>query len=713
MEQTSEVMPAGQADPVIAGIAGLAQKFGLNPPEGLFAFLPRTRDGFLPFHQAGSAMDLVGLRWEPHAVRKLPRRADFYPALVAVENGGAIAVLELAGSDLLVSRTGQGEAQWVPLAEIEPEFAGELITVAGNPDALREQSAPWHVKARGHWFWSELRKERRAFRPVLLASLLINVLGLALPLFSMNVYDRVLPNQAEATLWVLGVGVFLAFVLEFALRTARTTLVDTIGKSLDLRLSQKIFSRILALPLNERRGSTGGLAARVNEYAVVRDFFASTTIVSMVDVGFLVLFIAVMAIIAGWLALIPLVAMAIMAVAGFRLQRKVVEAARDAQSDYGLQQTMLVESVAGLETLKSVSGERSMMGRWQSLADIGSHSQLRLKKINAEAVAMASVFQQFTSVALVIGGYYLFASGEITMGAIIAIVMLASRSLNPAAQLAFLLTRGRQAHEALESIADLFAKPDERQRGSMSLPMQAGGHRVRFDNLSFAYPDAQSRALDQITLDIAPGERIAVIGRVASGKSTLGRVLCGLYEPTEGALQIDGIDSRQFRPVDLRQTFRFVGQDANLFTGSIRDNLAMAKPGASDQELITALQASGAGHFLAKDATGVERPVGEQGRQLSGGQRAFLSLARAFVTPSDLIFLDEPTGAMDSQSEKLLVERLQSLLSDKQTLIVSTHRPALFALCDRIIVMDQGRVVADGPKDQILSQSVRQGGLVQ
>lgn len=713
MEQTSEVLPAGRADPVVAGIAGLAEKFGLSLPAGLFAFLPRSRDGLLPFHQAGPAMDLVGLRWEQHSARKLPRRADFYPALVATKGGGAIAALELAGSDLLIRSVDRDEAHWVPLAEIEGDFAGELITVTGNPDALREQSAPWHVKARGHWFWSEMRKERQALRPVLLASLLINVLSLSLPLFSMNVYDRVLPNQAEATLWVLGLGVFLSFVLEFSLRTARTTLVDTIGKRLDLRLSQKIFSRILALPLDERRGSTGGLAARVNEYAVVRDFFASTTIVSIVDVAFLVVFIGVMAVIAGWLALVPLLAMAVMAVAGFRLQRKVVEAARDAQSDHGLQQTMLVESVAGLETLKSVSGERSMMGRWQSLADMGSTSQLRLKKINAEAVALASVFQQFTSVALVIGGYYMFAAGEITLGAIIAIVMLAARSLSPAAQLAFLLTRGRQAHEALESIADLFAKADERQRGSMSLAVQAGGHRVRFDNLSFAYPDAQVRALDQVSLDIAPGERIAVIGRVASGKSTLGRVLCGLYEPTDGALQINGIDSRQFRPADLRQTFRFVGQDANLFTGSIRDNLAMAKPGVSDQELIAVLQASGAGNFLAKDATGVERPVGEQGRQLSGGQRAFLSLARAFVTPSDLVFLDEPTGAMDSQSEKLLVERLQGMLSENQTLIVSTHRPALFALCDRIIVMDQGRIVADGPKEQILSQGVRQDGLVQ
>ena len=710
MEQTSEFSAAGRHDPVIAGIERVAAKFGFDVPRGMFEMLPRTAQGLLPFHQAGAALDLVGLNWDPHSARKLPRRADYYPALIRTADDGALAVLEMAGNDLLVSRSGT-EPLWVPLAEVEQEFAGDLLTVAGNPDILREQSAPWHVKARGHWFWSELRKERVAFRPILLASLLINLLALALPLFSMNVYDRVLPNQAEASLWVLGTGVLLAFAMEFALRTARTNLVDVIGKRLDLRLSQKIFGRLLATPLNERRGSTGGLAARVGEYTVVRDFFASTTIVSIVDVAFLVVFVAVIAYIAGWLALVPMVAIAIMAMAGFRLQRLVTDAARDAQSDHGLQQTMLVESVAGMETLKSVTGEKAMLGRWQALAEVGSTSQLRLKRINAFAVALASTFQQVSSVALVIGGYYLFAAGQITMGAIIAIVMLASRSLSPAAQLAFLITRGRQAREALDSIEDLFAKPDERQKGSMSMPVRSGEYRVKLDNLSFAYPDTQVAALDRISLEIAPGERIAIIGRVASGKSTLGRLICGLYEPTDGAMLINGIDSRQFRPTDLRHSFRFVGQDANLFTGSIRDNIAIAKPGASESEIITALNASGASDYLAKDATGFDRPVGEQGRQLSGGQRAFLSLSRAFVAPCDLLFLDEPSGAMDSQSERLLVERLRQQLSDKQTLIVSTHRPALFSLCDRIIVMDQGRIVADGPKDQILAQGARQAGL--
>jgi ATP-binding cassette, subfamily C, bacterial LapB len=711
--QVEEFSAAEVRDPVIAAVVRLAGKFGFNPPPGLFGLLPRDGDGRLPFHQAGVALDLVGLNWELQQLRKLPRRPEFYPALVRLADGAVVAVLELANQDMLVWRSAEAEAVWMPAADLAAEYGGELVTVVGNPDKLREEAAPWHSKSRKHWFWSELRKEQAAFRPILLASLLVNLLALALPLFSMNVYDRVIPNEAEATLWVLATGVLLAFSLEFALRSARTNVVDQIGKRLDLRLSQKIFSRILASPMSERRGSTGALAARVGEYAIVRDFFASTTIVTVVDMGFLVLFIAVIAYIAGWLALVPIAIITIMAAAGLYLQRKVTDASRDAQADHGLQQTMLVESMAGAETLKSISGERAMLGRWQSLAEIGSHSQLRLRRINALAVTMAATIQQISSVALVVGGYYLFAAGEITMGAIIAIVMLASRSLAPAGQLAFLLTRGRQARDALDSIEELFGKDDERQHGSMALPAVAAGLSVRLDEVSFAYPETSVNALDRINLTIAPGEKIAIIGRVASGKSTLGRIICGLYEAGEGAMSINGVDSRQFRPSELRQAFRFVGQDASLFTGSIKDNIAISKPGASDAEILSALNRSGAAAYLAKDETGFDRQVGEQGRRLSGGQRAFLSLSRAFLTPCELLFLDEPTGAMDSQTERLFVERLQQTLSEKQTLIVSTHRPSLFSLCDRIIVMDQGRVVADGPKDEILSQGGRQAGIDQ
>lgn len=537
---------------------------------------------------------------------------------------------------------------------------------------------------------------------MLVASVIINLLAIALPLFTMNVYDRVIPNKAQATLWVLAIGVLLAFGLEFALRRARTSVIDEISRRLDLRLSQKIFGRLLATPLESRKGHTGALAARVAEYGVVRDFFAATTVTLIVDTVFLVVFVAVIALIAGWLALVPLAIIGMMAIAGWVLQRKVVSAAQDAQADHGLQQTLLVESIAGMETLKSLSGEGAMLGRWRRLAEVGSHSQGRLRDVNALAVGLAQTFQQMSTVCLVIGGYYLFASGAISMGAIIAIVMLSSRSLAPAGQIAFLLTRGRQARTTLDSIERLFDKDDERRRGTGLALSAIRNQPIGLENLAFRYPGASASALDGINLTITPGEKIAVVGRVASGKSTLGRILCGIYQPTDGAMMIGGIDSRQYRPQQVREAFRFVGQDAALFTGSIKDNLALGRLGTTDEALLDALRATGADQFLSRDAGGFDRPVGEGGRSLSGGQRSFLALSRALVSPSELLFLDEPTGAMDSQTEKLFVERLSHSMTPGQTLVISTHRPALFSICDRLIVLDNGHVVADGPIGDVI-----------
>lgn len=718
LQQSTSEAQLQANDPLIEAIGELARRYGLAFSPSLLDSLARDGEGRLPFHQVAPALEHAGLDYDIRDHAKLPTRGDHYPALIGLDEGRAAVVHEAKDGQLLVwmpaGSSGEdtpAEGRWMSRDDLQPMYSGRFISVFGDPDSLREQEAPWHKKARHHWFWSELRKERKSFRSVIVASLIINMLALSLPLFSMNVYDRVIPNRATSTLWVLGIGVLLAFAMEFALRAARTNVIDEIGRRLDIKLSQKIFGRVLGLPLAARQGNTGALAARVSEYAVVRDFFASTTIVLIVDLAFLVLFVAVIAYIAGWLAMVPLVAMTLMAAAGFYLQRQVTDAARDAQSDHGLQQTLLVESVAGMETLKSMNGERAMMGRWYNLAEIGSHSQRRLKKIQSVAVGLAQSFQQISSISLIIGGYYLFDAGVITMGAIIAIVMLASRSLAPAGQIAFLLTRFRQARETLDSIERLFDVPDERRIGGSSLPATVRKATLKLEDCTFAYPDAPVAALDRLNLTINPGERIALIGRVASGKSTLGRLICGLYQPTDGAFLVNGIDSRQFRPQDLRSAFRFVGQDATLFTGSIKDNLSLGHPGTPDEQLFEALRLSGADEFLARDDSGFDRAVGEQGRRLSGGQRSFLALARAFVSPSELLFLDEPTGAMDSQTERLFVERLKGSLSKDQTLVVSTHRPALFDLVDRIIVLDKGKVVADGTKADILARANAQGGM--
>lgn len=690
-------------DDLRACIGKLAERFGLPFAPNYLDGLAVDARGMLPLHQADAALELIGLNCDILQPRRLPRQPDAYPAILALQDGSRIVAHEIRSGDLLVWRPQAEEARWEPVAEIEQVYAGWAATVFGDPTSIRQEGQPWAAQARTHWFWSEVYKLRHQFAPVLVATFVINILALALPLFSMNVYDRVIPNRAEATLWVLALGVATAFALDYALRRARTRVLDHLGRELDMKLSHKIFAKILSAPLADRKGYTGNLVARVGEYGSVRDFFASTTIVLVVDIAFLLLFVLLIAYLAGWLALVPIAAIVAMFVLGARLQRKVLRAAIEAQADHGLQQTLLVESIAGLETLKSLAGEGVMLGRWRQLAEIGSQSQQRLRDISSAAIGLAGTCQQACNVALIVGGYYEFAAGKITMGAIIAIVMLSSRSLSPAAQLAYLLTRGQQARQTLISLQTLWESGDERRKGSASIVPIVRSANIRLDNVTFTYPDALEASLERVNLEVRPGDRIALIGRVASGKSTLGRILCGLYDPDSGSVLVDGIDNRQFRPSDLRNAFRFVGQDAAHFSGTIKDNLSLGAGNVSDARLVAAMEAVGAEQFLSRDAGGFDRAVGEAGVRLSGGQRAFLSMARALVRPSKLLFLDEPTGAMDSQTEKHLVERLSSFLTPEQSLVISTHRPALFGICNRIVVLDRGRIVADGGRDEILS----------
>lgn len=698
--------PAPEAragDPLIACIGQLAERFGVSFVPSILSPLPRSADGRLPLHQAEPALELLGLNCDPSRPEKLPRKAFAYPAIVALEGARLAVIQEIRDRDVLVWRPESNSEQWEPYETVAQLYDGWFATVMGSPSSLREAGSPWEKAAHTHWFWSEFYKLRHQFWPVLVAAALVNFLALAMPLFSMNVYDRVIPNRAQSTLWVLAIGVLLAFALDFSVRRARSHVLDELGRILDLKLSQKIYSKILSSPLANRKGHTGNIVARVSEFTIVRDFFASTTVVLVVDTLFLFLFLAVITYIAGWLVVVPLLSAAVMAVMGLRLQRKVTRAAQEAQIDNGLQQTLLVESIAGIETLKSIAGEGVMLGRWRRLSELGSVSQQRLRHISAAAVSMASTCQQVSSIGLIVGGYYLFDAGKITMGAIIAVVMLASRSLMPAAQLAFLLTRGQQARQVLDSLQVLWEEDDERKMGSTTLAPQIRSATVKFEGLDFTYPESPIASLSGINLEIHPGDRIAIVGRVASGKSTMGRVLCGLYQPTGGSMLIDGIDSRQFRPQEIRSQFRFVGQDSSLFSGTIKDNLALGAHMVRDEDLLEALRKVAADQFLSRDAGGFDRPVGEAGIRLSGGQRSFLTLARALVTPSKLLFLDEPTGAMDSQTEKLFVERLSQSLTPEQTLLISTHRPALFAVCNRLIVIDKGRIVADGPRDQVIA----------
>ncbi|MGH6729100.1 MAG: type I secretion system permease/ATPase, partial [Sphingomicrobium sp.] len=695
--------PSREIDPVLDCLTYVAREADRpSSPVLLCAGLALADDGTLPFHQVEPALEQVGMRAEPLSRRLRGWPSAKCPAILELEDDRAAVLLDTRDTDGLIYAPGVVEPMWVKLAEIEPAYTGRAVIVEADPTREREGERPWDKARRNHWFWSEIWKVRREFQPVLLAALIVNLLALAMPLFTMNVYDRVIPNKAVSTLWVLALGVMLALGFDFVLRLARARLIDEVGRKLDAKLSQKLFEKVMNLPMAERQGSTGALARRISEYELVRDFFASTTIVLAVDVVFLFLFLALITVLAGWLVAVPLVGIAVMLVAGLSLQKAMGRAALDAQADASLQHSVLVESIAGAETLKSVRGEAQMLGRWQRYSGMTAATQERLRRLTAVAVNLASISQQMISVGLLIGGFYRFQEGEMTMGAIIAIIMLSSRSLQPVGQLAFVITRGKQAIASLDSLEQMMQVQDERQVAMRSIVPQIRAGQIELNDISFQYPNAARSALSGINLKIAPGERIGIIGRVASGKSTLGRVLCGLYPPTQGTMIIDGLDSRQYHPHDLRDSFRFVAQDSEVFSGTVRDNLMLGAARADDAQLIDAVTRSGADIFLARDAAGFDLQVGERGSRLSGGQRSLLVLARALVSPSKLLFLDEPTGSMDTQTELYFIEHLKAALAPGQTLCVATHRHNMLSILDRLIVIDGGKVIADGPRDDVL-----------
>jgi ATP-binding cassette, subfamily C, bacterial LapB len=661
--------------------------------------------GLVPLDQVDQAIEALGLRcelsnrpanaWSAEDVPTILILANRRPVLLKAIDGG-LCTLWLPGAaiDVTIERT-----------QIAQELSGQALIVRNDPAKEMQRERPWDLASKNHWFWSEVLKERDQIGYVMLASLLINLLAFALPLFTMNVYDRIIPNKATTSLWVMALGVIFAISVEYGLRLARTSLIDEVGRAVDARLSQRLLDKVLNLPLATQRGSTGALARRVTEYEQVRDFFTSTTVVLITDILFLFVFVALIAVLGGWLAVIPIVAMAIMLAAGWVLQRRMATAVTNAQTDASLLQTTLFESIGSLETVKACRAEGKMLGKWRRFSASNAHTQEELRGLTAKAVNLATMCQQGTNIALVIGGFYLFNAGTISMGAIIAIVMLAGRSLAPVGQLAFLMTRGRQAFVTLNSLQMLMEQDDEREKGSQSIVPEIGQGRLQLEHVGFSYPEAGRETLSDISLTIEPGERIGIIGRVASGKSTLGRVLCGLYEPTSGGYGIDGLDSRQHQPHEMRAKLRFVGQDAELFSGTIRENLLVGSEKVSDAQIIDVVAKSGADSFLGRDATGFDFHIGERGSRLSGGQRSFLVLARALMDPAKLLFLDEPTGAMDSHSEKLFVERLQNAIAPRQTVIIATHRMAVLSLVDRLIVMDKGRIVADGPRDDILAKA--------
>jgi ATP-binding cassette subfamily C protein LapB len=552
-----------------------------------------------------------------------------------------------------------------------------------------------------HWFWSVVLAQRGVYRDVLLAALLINLFALAFPMFSMNVYDRVVPNQAVETLWALAIGVCLVMAADMGMRVLRSRFVDEASARIDVQLSAVLMERVLGMRLEHRPTSVGSFAQNLRGFEQVRDFIASSTVTTLIDLPFALLFLAVMVWISPWLALPVVVAGALILAVGWTLQKRLQDLAQTTHRASATRNAMLVESLHGIETIKSQGAEASTQAKWERTNAFLSATQVRMRGITAWATTSTSVLSQAVTVAIIVIGVYLIGERALTMGALIAASTLASRALAPAGQVIGLLMQYQGVRTSLEGLNALMKQPQERPlgRSHVQRPVMKGDIELR--NVSFSYPGRSEPVLSNLNIRIQAGERVALIGRVGSGKSTIQRLMMGLYQPTEGAVLMDGTDLRQLDPADVRRNQAYVSQDVTLFFGTLRDNIAYGMPYADDASVREAAEVACMADFVNRHPQGFDMPVGERGDSLSGGQRQCVGLARAVLHNAPILLLDEPTSAMDYSTEAQITARVGEFTAHR-TVVLVTHRTSMLALVNRVIVIDGGKVVADGPRDRIM-----------
>ncbi|GAB4562765.1 MAG: type I secretion system permease/ATPase [Geothermobacteraceae bacterium] len=558
-----------------------------------------------------------------------------------------------------------------------------------------------------HWFWGVMLENRALYRDVLVAAFLISLFALAMPLFIRNVYDRVVPNHAVDTLWVLASGLAIVLIGDVILKTMRSYFLDLASKRIDVKLSSAIMEKVLGARLENKPLSAGSFAANLRSFETIRDFITSATVTAFIDLPFSIVFLVVIGLIA-WQLTLPIIAgmLLVLVLAGLA-QARMRDLAELTYRAGAQRNATLIESLVGLETLKALGSEGKMQGRWERSVAYLAQVSNRLRLLSAGTLNTASWTAQIVNVALIITGVYLISENQLTMGGLIACSMLSSRALAPLGQAAGLMTQYHHAATALHSLNEIMQQPSERSSEQGFLSRQGFKGAVELRKVSFAYPGQDMAVLRNVSLKIEAGERVGIIGRVGAGKSTLLRLVLGLYQPTDGNITIDGIDLRQVDPAELRRHIGYVSQDVTLFFGSLRENIAMARPDATDQEIIEAVTMAGLADYINNHPQGFDMLIGERGESLSGGQKQAVALARAFIKNPSVLLLDEPTGSMDHSSEEE-IKKTVSDFSRGRTLLLTTHRTSLLELVDRIVVMDQGTIVADGPKEQVI-QALRQG----
>ncbi len=589
------------------------------------------------------------------------------------------------------------------LDEYKKTFSGNILIIKSSYNFRNRLDVSTEKHESKKWFFSTMRKIAKIYYLVILATVFINIFVLAIPLFTMNVYDRVLPNKATETLWVLAIGVIVVIVFDFILKLLRAYFIEQAGKRADIRMSNTIFDHLLNIKLDSKPASTGMFVSRLQSFESVREFFTTATITAFVDLPFVALFIFIIFYIGGDLGYVSLFTAILAIIFSLIMQSPIKDTILKSFKEEQIKQTVLTETVSGLEIIKSVKAENRMRTHWEKSISQTSYFANKAHYLSQVVTYFVSSLAQLSSITIVIVGVLLANEGLISMGVIIAAMILNSRVIAPVSQIASMLIRLDRTIISLKNIDEIMNMPVEREASKhyLSRPYLDGD--IHFKNVCFAYKEQNFKILNNINMKIKKGEKIGIIGKVGSGKSTLIKLLMNLYETKEGSILVDNTELRQIDPVDLRKAIGYVPQEPFLFMGSIKDNITIGDQFASDEEILKAAKISGVHDFIGKHQAGYDLLVGERGEGLSGGEKQIVTLARALVSDPNILILDEPTNSMDDLSENIFKRNLKSIIENK-TLILITHKPSMLSLVDRLIVINDGKIIADGQKEQIIAK---------
>ncbi|NIY91225.1 type I secretion system permease/ATPase [Vibrio diazotrophicus] len=691
-------------DTLLNSLVYVSRYYGLaNSPDALINGLPLTDGKLTPFlfPRAAERAGLIA-KENRSTLKEIPRLV--FPVILLLR-GNEACVLNSINEEKQEAEIVTAESGMVPIAypleELNARFIGRYFMV--KKQFRYDERSPEILKTReGHWFWGTIWQSKRIYRDVIFASLLTNLFAIAAPMFTRLVYDKVLPNLAFETLWVLASGVFIIFLFDFTLKMLRNYFIDVAGKKSDILISSKLFSKVMGIRMESRPPSVGAFARHLQEFESIREFFTSATISSLIDLPFSILFLIIIWLMAGDLVYVPIIGVSILIIYSLLIQaplrRAIEEGSRLASQKYA----NLIESLAGLETVKLFGAQGQFQHRWEEAISHMANWNIKSRRITDGIQNTAGLVQQASSVGMIILGVYLIAQGNLTMGGLIAATMLSGRAIGPMVQLSLLSTRYNQAKASLKIIEQVMAMPDEQEEGKRYIhrPMIQG--KIELDKVTFHYPDSPIASIRDLSLTINPGEKVAIIGRIGSGKTTLERLIMGLYQPTEGHVRIDDTDIAQLHHIDIRRNIGCVPQESVLFYGTIRDNITLGRPLVDDREVMDAANRAGVTVFTQQDPAGLERQVGEGGLLLSGGQRQAVSIARALLGRPPVLLMDEPTSAMDNRSEMHIKNQMKQL-TPSETLILITHKTSMLDIVERVIVMEKGTIIADGPKSMVLS----------